>query len=149
MLNCVPGVLSKATVAEFRTIMDACDWENGRSTAEAQSAMIKRNEQLPVNSDTARKLGQRIISALVTNPLFVAVAVPLHIFPPLFNRYGPGHQFSAHIDDAVRGDPLTGMRIRIDLPATLFLSDPDEYDGGELIVEGHAVKLAAGYLALL
>jgi PKHD-type hydroxylase len=152
MLICVPDVLSKATVAEFRAIMDACDWEDGRSTAGAQSAVVKRNEQLPVNSDTARKLGQRIISALVANPLFVAAAVPLHIFPPLFNRYGAGHQFGAHIDNAVRGDHLTGMRIRTDLSVTLFLSEPEDYDGGELIVEdhygSHAVKLPAGHLVL-
>jgi PKHD-type hydroxylase len=152
MLICVPDVLSKATVAEFRAIIDACDWEDGRSTAGAQSAMVKRNEQLPVNSDTARRLGQRIISALVANPLFVAAAIPLHIFPPLFNRYGAGHHFGAHIDNAVRGDHLTGVRIRTDVSMTLFLSEPDDYDGGELIVEdhygSHAIKLPAGHLVL-
>jgi len=152
MLVCVPDVLSKQEVAEFRAIMDSAAWEDGRSTAGAQSALVKKNEQLPPNGEVARALGARVVKALTANPLFISAAIPLHIFPPLFNRYGPGHHFGIHVDNAVRGDPLTGLRIRTDLSVTLFLSEPDEYDGGELIVEDHygsqEVKLPAGHLVL-
>ena len=107
---------------------------------------------MPPDTDAARCLGERIITALTANPLFVAAAIPLHIFPPLFNRYRAGHHFGIHVDNAVRGDRLTGMRIRTDLSVTLFLSEPDEYDGGELIVEdqygSHEIKPPAGHLVL-
>ena len=152
MLICVPDVLSKADVADFRAAMDAADWEDGRSTAGAQSAMVKKNEQLPPNGELARQLGEAVIKVLVANPLFVSAAIPKQIFPPLFNRYGVGQHFGVHVDNAVRGDHLTGARIRTDLSVTLFLSEPDEYDGGELIVEdyygSHRVKLPAGHLVL-
>jgi PKHD-type hydroxylase len=154
MLICVPGVLSKDDVADFRRIMDASAWEDGRSTAGAQSAMVKRNEQLPPDSEVARQLGNRIISALTANPRFLSAAVPRHIFPPLFNRYAAsdGHHFGVHVDNAVRGDRLTGLRIRTDLSVTLFLAEPDDYDGGELVIEdfygSHEVKLPAGDLVL-
>jgi PKHD-type hydroxylase len=107
---------------------------------------------LPPNGDVSRQLGQRVIRALTANPLFISAAIPQHIFPPLFNRYGAGNHFGMHVDNAVRGDQLTGMRIRTDLSVTLFLSEPDQYDGGELIVEDyygcHEVKLPAGHLVL-
>ena len=154
MLICVPDVLSKADVADFRRIMDACDWEDGRSTAGAQSAMVKKNEQLPPDGEAARALGNRIISALTANPRFISAAIPQQIFPPLFNRYAAsnGHHFGIHVDNAVRGDRLTGLRIRTDLSVTLFLSEPEEYDGGELIIEdfygSHEIKLPAGHLVL-
>ncbi|WP_024510922.1 Fe2+-dependent dioxygenase [Bradyrhizobium sp. ARR65] len=154
MLICVPNVLSKQDVADFRRIMDASAWEDGRSTAGAQSALVKRNEQLPPDGEAARKLGNRIISALTANPRFLSAAVPQHIFPPLFNRYtaAAGHRFGIHVDNAVRGDRLTGLRIRTDLSVTLFLSEPEEYDGGELVIEdlygSHEVKLPAGDLVL-
>jgi PKHD-type hydroxylase len=152
MLICVPDILSKAEVADFRAAMDVAAWEDGRTTAGAQSAMVKKNEQLPPNGDVARRLGDAVIKALVANPLFVSAAIPRQIFPPLFNRYGVGHHFGVHVDNAVRGDHLTGTRIRTDLSVTLFLSEPDEYDGGELIVEdyygSHRVKLPAGHLVL-
>jgi PKHD-type hydroxylase len=152
MMVCVPQVLSKAEVTEFRHVMGGAEWEDGRSTAGAQSAMVKRNEQLPPAGDTARQLGERVIRALTANPLFMSAAIPLRIFPPLFNRYGEGHHFGVHVDNAIRGDHLTGMRIRTDLSVTLFLSEPDEYDGGELVVEdyygSHEVKLEAGDLVL-
>jgi PKHD-type hydroxylase len=134
--------------------MDAAEWEDGRSTAGAQSAQVKRNEQLPPNSDVARELGQRVIRALTGNPLFISAAIPQQIFPPLFNRYEAGaqHHFGIHVDNAVRGDPATGIRIRTDLSVTLFLSEPEEYDGAELVVEdfygAHEVKLPAGHLVL-
>jgi len=152
MLICVPDVLSKAEVANFRAAMDAVAWEDGRSTAGAQSVMVKKNEQLPPNGEVARRLGETVIKALVANPLFVSAAIPKQIFPPLFNRYGVGQHFGVHVDNAVRGDHLTGARIRTDLSVTLFQSEPDEYEGGELIVEdyygSHRVKLPAGHLVL-
>lgn len=154
MLICIPDVLSTAEVADFRRIMDAADWEDGRSTAGAQSAMVKKNEQLPPNGEVARALGQRILSALTKNPLFISAAIPLQIFPPLFNRYAAsdGHHFGVHVDNAVRGDHLTGLRIRTDLSVTLFLSEPEDYEGGVLTVEdyygSHEVKLPAGHLVL-
>jgi len=154
VLICVPDVLSKADVADFRRIMDGCDWEDGRSTAGAQSAMVKKNEQLPPDSEAARALGNRVISALTTNPRFISAAIPKQIFPPLFNRYAAsnGHHFGIHVDNAVRGDGLTGVRIRTDLSVTLFLSEPEEYDGGELVIEdlygSHEIKLPAGHLVL-
>jgi PKHD-type hydroxylase len=152
MLICIPDILSRAEVAEFRDIMDASEWEDGRSTAGAQSAMVKKNEQLPPNSAIARQLGERVVRALAASPLFISAAVPRHIFPPLFNRYGAGNHFGVHVDNAVRGDHLTGTRIRTDLSVTLFLSEPDQYDGGELVVEdyygSHEIKLPAGHLVL-
>jgi PKHD-type hydroxylase len=152
MLICVPDVLSKSDVADFRRIMDAQEWEDGRSTAGAQSAEVKQNEQLPPDSAVARKLGERIISAVTSNLLFISAVIPLHIFPPLFNRYTPGQYFGEHVDNCIRGDHLTGLRIRTDISATLFLSEPDEYDGGELVIDdyygSHRVKLPAGHLVL-
>src|SRR4051812_563505 len=154
MLTCLPGVLSKDDGAVFRRIRDASEGEEGRSTAGSQSALVKRNEQLPPDSEVARQLGNRIVSALTANPRFIAAAIPLQIFPPLFNRYAAsdGHHFGVHVDNAVRGDHLTGMRIRTDLSATLFLAEPEEYEGGELVIEdnygSHEVKLPAGDLVL-
>jgi PKHD-type hydroxylase len=154
MLICIPNVLDKRDVADFRRIMDASAWEDGRSTAGAQSALVKKNEQLPPDSEVARRLGHRVVSALTANPRFLSAAIPLHIFPPLFNRYAAadGHHFGVHVDNAVRGDHLTGLRIRTDLSVTLFLSEPDDYDGGELVVEdtygSHEIKLPAGDLVL-
>src|SRR6201995_1747541 len=123
MLICIPNILSKHDVAEFRHGMDASEWEDGRSTAGAQSALVKRKEQRPPDSEVARKLGNRIISALTASPRFLAAAIPQHIFPPLFNRYAAsdGHHFGIHVDNAVRGDHLPGLRIRTDLSVTLFL----------------------------
>jgi PKHD-type hydroxylase len=154
VLICIPDVLSKADVTEFRSVMDRVAWEDGRSTAGAQSALVKKNEQLPPDAEVSRALGKRVVRALTANPLFLSAAIPLHIFPPLFNRYAAanGHHFGIHVDNAVRGDPLTGLRIRTDLSVTLFLSEPEEYDGGELMVEdyygSHQVKLPAGDLVL-
>ncbi|WP_420970952.1 Fe2+-dependent dioxygenase [Bradyrhizobium sp. B120] len=154
MLVCIPDVLSKADVAGVRRIMDASAWEDGRSTAGAASALVKRNEQLPPDSEVARQLGNRILSALSASPRFISAAIPLRIFPPLFNRYAAsdGHHFGLHVDNAVRGDRLTGMRIRTDLSVTLFLSEPEDYDGGELVIEdlygSHEIKLPAGDLVV-
>ena len=152
MLICVPDVLSKADVADFRRIMDAEGWEDGKSTAGMQSAEVKQNEQLPPDGRVSRMLGERVIRALAANPLFISAAIPKQIFPPLFNRYGQGKYFGEHVDNAIRGDHATGMRIRTDLSVTLFLSEPEEYEGGELLVDDyygtHRVKLPAGHLVL-
>ena len=152
MLLRIPDVLSKAEVADFRRIMDAESWEDGRLTAGAQSAEVKQNEQLPPDGRVARRLGGRVISALTSNLVFVSAAIPLHIFPPLFNRYRPDQYFGEHVDNCIRGDHLTGLRIRTDLSATLFLSEPDEYEGGELIINDHygeqRAKLPAGHMIL-
>jgi len=152
MLICIPEILTKAEVAEFRALMDAGDWEDGKKTAGAQSALVKNNEQLPVDGELARALGARVIQKIAASPQFVSAAVPLHIFPPLFNRYGTGADFGLHVDNSIRGDAMTGLRIRTDLSATLFLSEPEDYDGGELTVEtafgAQEVKLPAGHMVL-
>lgn len=135
MLICVPDVLSKEAVAQFRSVMDAAEWEGGASTAGAQPPSVKSNEQLPPNGELSRRLGERLLQAIVSHPGFVSAAISLRIYPPMFNRYRVGHRFGVHVDNAVRGDPLTGTRIRADLAVTVFLSEPEEYDGGELVVD--------------
>ena len=152
MLICISEILSKAEVAECRQLMADAAWVDGRMTAGAQSAAVKNNRQLPQNSEAVRKMGDMILDALGANPLFLSSALPLKILPPMFNRYGIGETFGTHVDNAIRGVPGTAIRIRTDLSATLFLSEPDEYDGGELLVEddygSQEVKLSAGDLVL-
>ena len=132
--------------------MDAAEWIDGRVTAGHQSARAKDNEQLAEDSPLARRLGELIVGSLERNPLFISAALPAKIFPPLFNRYATGHSFGLHVDNAVRQVRGAPHRVRTDLSATLFLSGPDEYDGGELIVEDvygpHAIKLPAGHMVL-
>ena len=139
-------------MADARRALDAAEWADGRATAGHQSARAKHNEQLPEGHPLARELGDTILRALQTNPLFVAAALPLRVFPPLFNRYAGGHSFGNHVDNAIRQVPGAPLRIRTDLSATLFFSDPDEYDGGELLVEDtygvHRVKLPSGHMVL-
>jgi PKHD-type hydroxylase len=148
----VPGVLSAPRIAAFRSELDAAGWVDGRVTAGHQSAKAKNNMQLAESDPLARKLGDEILGALERSALFVSAALPHRVFPPLFNRYQGGESFGNHVDNAIRQVPGTAARIRTDLSATLFLNAPDEYDGGELIVEDtfgtHAVKLAAGDLVL-
>ena len=152
MLVEVPDVLTAEQVAHARRLLDSADWVDGRVTAGLQSAKVKANEQLPESHPVARELGDLIISALQGNGLFVSAALPLRVFPPLFNRYQGGHSFGNHVDNAIRQLPGTALRIRTDLSATLFLASPEEYDGGELVVEDtygvHSVKLAPGSLIL-
>jgi PKHD-type hydroxylase len=152
MLLQIPSVLSPADVVRAREILDAADWVDGRVTAGHQSAQVKQNEQIPENSDAANQVGASIVQALNRTPLFLSAALPLRVFPPLFNRYSNGHSFGTHVDNAVRQITGTSHRIRTDLSATLFLSGPDEYEGGELVVEDtygvHAVKLPAGHMVL-
>ena len=152
MLLCIPEVLSKDEVAHFRRVMERAEWVDGRGTAGAQSATVKHNMQLPAGSPAAKELGDRVIDALARCPLFISAAIPLKIFPPLFNRYGVGQAFGTHVDGAIRAVPGTPVRIRTDLSVTLFLAEPGEYDGGELTVEDkygtQEVKLAAGDMVL-
>ncbi len=152
MLITVPDVLTSRQVAEAREQLAEADWIDGRVTAGHQSSRVKDNRQLPEDHPAARKLGETILAALQRNPLFISAALPLRIFPPLFNQYEGGQSFGNHIDNAIRQITGTSFRIRTDLSATLFLSQPDEYDGGELAVEDtygvHTVKLPAGQMVL-
>jgi PKHD-type hydroxylase len=152
MMLQVPEVLSPAKVAQVRTLIDAGEWIDGNLTSGPQARLAKINEQLAPRSEAAAEAGEIILAALRTHPLFVASALPKTIMSPLFNRYGPGHSFGNHVDNAVRADPLTGQTLRTDLSATLFLSEPEDYDGGELTVEDtfgvQGVKLEAGDLIL-
>jgi PKHD-type hydroxylase len=152
MLLHVPHVLTDAQVARCRELMARAPWVDGRATAGHQSARAKHNLQISENSAEAREMGELIVAALERCPLFVSAALPLRVFPPLFNRYEGGMTFGAHVDNAVRQVPGTPVRVRTDLSTTLFLSRPDEYEGGELVVEDvygtHAVKLPAGDLIL-
>lgn len=148
----IPGVLDAAGVVALRAIVDAGDWVDGNVTSGAQSALAKRNEQLPEESAAARDGGAMVLDALGQTPTFIAAALPAKVFPPLFNRYAGGQGFGTHVDNAIRVRRGTDFRLRSDLSATLFLSDPASYDGGELVVEGmfgtQAVKLPAGHMIL-
>ncbi len=150
MMLHVPGVLSKDQARALRAKIDAAEWVDGNATSGAQAALAKRNRQLSEESAAAREAGAIVLDALGKNALFFAAALPAKVFPPLFNRYEGGERFDTHVDNAVRlkGD----LKLRSDLSATLFLSEPEEYDGGELSVEDtygvHQVKLPAGDLIL-
>lgn len=152
MLIAIPEVLSPEEVAEIRRVIDAADWVDGNVTSGAQSALAKQNEQLPEGGEAHRRAGAILLDALGRSPLFVAAALPLKVFPPLFNRYGGGQRFGTHVDNAVRIQRGTDFRIRSDLSMTVFLEDPGAYDGGELLIEGQfgeqAAKLPAGHAIL-
>jgi len=152
MLLRIEGVLTPEQVAHFRQQLGAAEWVDGRVTAGVQSALAKLNLQVPEEASVARELGEIILRALGTNDIFNSAAVPHRVFPPLFNRYDTGMAFDAHVDNAVRYVAQARQRIRTDISATLFLSDPSEYDGGELIIEDtygeQSVKFAAGDLVL-
>ncbi len=152
MLLCLPGVLSKQQVAECRRIVADAEWVDGSATAGQQSALVKHNMQLREESPQAKRMGDVVLDALAGNQLFISAALPLKILPPLFNRYQGGESFGTHVDNAIRAVRGTPFRLRTDLSATLFLSEPDEYDGGELTVEGafgaQEVKLPAGDMVL-
>lgn len=152
MLVRIASVLSADELSAIRTRLESGAWDDGRLTAGFQSAQVKANLQLPQHDPAAREAGDAVLRALERSPLFVSSALPHHVFPPLFNRYAPGMSFGNHVDNAVRQIPGTPHRLRTDVSATLFLSAPEEYDGGELIVEDtfgtHSVKLAAGDLVV-
>lgn len=152
MLLQIPDVLTPEQVAEARRILDAAEWVDGRVTAGHQSAQAKDNMQIPEAHPAARQLGELILKALGRSPFFFSAALPLHVFPPLFNRYSGGQSFGTHVDNSIRQVPGTPLRIRTDLSATLFFAGPEEYDGGELIVEdtygSKSVKLPPGHMVL-
>lgn len=152
MMIAIPDVLTAEQVRTCRQMLDAADWVDGKVTAGFQSSKVKDNSQLPEGHPVARELGQVILDALSQNLLFMSAALPSRVFPPLFNRYAGGQHFGAHVDNAVRQVPFGGPRVRTDLSCTLFFSDPEEYEGGELVVEDlyghHAVKLPAGHMVL-
>jgi PKHD-type hydroxylase len=152
MLITIPDVLDAAQVAEARRLLAEAEWVDGRVTAGHQSARAKDNRQVPEGHPAARQIGATILQALGRNLLFLSAALPLHVFPPLFNRYSGGQSFGTHVDNAIRTVPGTGHRIRTDLSATLFLGAPAEYEGGELVVEDtygvKSVKLPPGHLVL-
>jgi PKHD-type hydroxylase len=152
MLLQIPDVLTGDQVVDARTALDDAEWIDGRATAGHQSARAKDNLQVREGHPSARHVGEVILHALSRNPLFISAALPLRVFPPLFNRYEAGQSFGNHVDNAIRQVAGTSQRIRTDLSATLFLNAPADYDGGELVVEDtygvHSVKLPAGHLVL-
>jgi PKHD-type hydroxylase len=152
MMIQIPAALSKAQVGEVRALIDAAPWIDGNATSGPQAALAKKNRQLAEDSPAAKGAGEIVLETLGRNGLFMAAALPARVWPPLFNRYGAGEAFATHVDNAVRLKRGGAERIRADLSATLFLSEPDAYEGGELTVEdtygAHAVKLAAGDLIL-
>jgi PKHD-type hydroxylase len=150
MLARIPQLLSAAQVADLRRALDAADapWVDGRVTAGHQGATVKKNNQIEEASPLARELGQIVLTELERNPLFISAVLPHRVYPPMFNRYAEGMHFGTHVDGAVRMIPGSGAKLRTDLSATLFLTAPESYEGGELIIENdfgsEAVKLAAG-----
>ena len=152
MILHVPYVLNGEQVARCREVITHSKWVDGRVTAGHQSALVKNNLQLPEESTEARELGEMIIAALERHPLFISAALPCRVFPPIFNRYDVGRSLGTHLDNSVRQITGTPFRIRTDIAATLFLSQPDEYDGGELVIDdvygAHAIKLPAGEMVL-
>jgi PKHD-type hydroxylase len=145
----VPAVLPADEVARVRALIDDAEWIDGNATSGSQSALAKHNTQLPEDAAAARAAGEIVLDALGRSSLFIAAALPLKVYPPLFNRYSPGDAFGTHVDTAIRIRRGSDFRIRSDLSVTLFLSDPESYDGGELIVEDRpGLKLSAGDMIL-
>lgn len=152
MLVKAEGVLTKEEVEHCRSVLDGTSWVDGRVTAGAQSALAKHNLQVPEDAPQARALGEIVLRALGRSQMFNSAAVPLRVFPPLFNRYDVGMKFGAHVDNAIRFIPGLNIRVRTDLSATLFLTEPGEYDGGELVIEDtygeQSIKFSAGDVVL-
>lgn len=148
MMLHIPALLSPEEVRECRQALESAQWQDGRATAGHLAAKVKANLQLPIDSPLAAKVGQLILDKLGHNPLYLSAALPLRVLPPRFNRYEGGGTYGNHIDNALFVIPGTAIKVRSDISTTVFFSDPDEYEGGELIVEnsfGHqSVKLAAG-----
>lgn len=152
MLLTIPDVLTTAQVRDARTALDGAEWVDGKVTAGYQSGLAKKNRQVPEGHPAAKRVGEMIVQALAKNNLFQSAALPHRVFPPLFNRYGGGESFGTHVDNAVRHVTGTPYKIRTDVSATLFLTPPEGYEGGELVVEDtygvKKVKLPAGHLVL-
>lgn len=149
MLITIPDLLTPEEVGYIRQVLEGTDWVDGRATAGDQAALVKRNLQVPVTSPQAQELGNIVLRALGRNPTYSSAALPLHVLPPMFNRYDEGMTFGAHVDGSIRVIPQTGQRIRTDVSTTIFLTPPEDYDGGELVVHDtygeHRVKLPAGH----
>lgn len=152
MLLAIPDVLSREAALALRAQIVVAEWVDGNATAGAGAASVKKNRQLPEDSPATRAAQQAVTAALQASAAFLSAALPHSVFPPLFNRYGPGETFGLHVDNAIRFHAGTGARIRTDLSATLFLTDPADYDGGELEIEGSfgaaRHKLPAGHMLL-
>ena len=152
MIHHIPQVLSKQQVAEFRTLMESATWVGGKVTAGTLSASVKHNQQLSEQDPLTQHLIDLVIKAIWNHPTFQTAALPHQIIPPLFNRYNEHESFGFHVDNSIRLIRGTTEQIRTDLSCTLFLSEPDEYDGGELVIEDtygyHEVKLPAGDVVL-
>jgi len=152
MMLHVPGVLSKDEVRALRQSLDAAPWVDGRATVGDQGGQVKRNRQIDEHSALGRELGEVVLAALKRSPLFFAAALPLRIVPPLFNAYEGGETYGFHIDGSVRNVPGSADKVRTDLSCTLFLCEPEDYDGGDLEVVdtygAHEVRLPAGDLIL-
>jgi len=152
MLITIADVLTAEEVAQARAVLDVAEWVDGKVTAGYQAQTVKENLQLAEGHPAAAKLGEMVLAALARSSLFMSAALPLKVFPPMFNRYTGGGHFGTHVDTAIRSLASTGQRIRTDVSATLFLTPSDQYDGGELLVEDtyglHTVKLPAGHMVL-
>ncbi|GBQ10056.1 Fe2+-dependent dioxygenase [Swaminathania salitolerans] len=148
MLVHIPGVLTREELEFCLETLERAAWRDGRATAGQQSAKAKNNLQIPQDSEESRVLGEVVLQALGRNPVFNSAALPLRVYPPLFNRYDTGMAFGAHVDNAIRPIPDTGFRIRTDVSSTLFLTGPESYDGGELVIQDtygeQRVRLPAG-----
>jgi PKHD-type hydroxylase len=152
MLVTIPDVLKAEELAHVRRVLEGTNWVDGRATAGDQAAKVKHNLQVPPDSPAAQELSQIILKALAANPKFTTATLPLRVLSPMFNRYDVGMTFGAHVDGSIRSLPGTGLRIRTDVSSTLFLTPPEDYDGGELVVHDtygtHTVKLPAGHLVV-
>lgn len=152
MLITIQNVLQKEQVAAARAQLGKAKWVDGRATAGYQAQEVKRNAQISEGSPAHQAVGEMVLKGLARSPRFMSAALPLRVFPPMFNSYAGGQTFGTHVDTAIRQDAGTGQRIRTDVSATLFLTEPEEYDGGELVVEdsygAHSVKLPAGDMVL-
>lgn len=150
MLLAIPDVLTAQEVAHCRKVLEETQWVDGKVTAGPQSARAKYNLQIPEDAPAARQIGEIILSALGRSSAFITAALPLRVYPPLFNRYDVGMKFDAHVDNSIRFVRSANVRLRTDVSSTLFLSNPDEYDGGELVIEdtygSQSVKLPAGHM---
>lgn len=148
MLIAIPQILTADQLTALRAMIDAAEWIDGAVTSGLQARMAKNNLQLPEDSEAARKGGQVIMAALQANPLFIAAALPHRLYPPMFNSYSGGQAFGNHVDNALRVRAGTDWRVRADLSMTIFLEPPENYDGGELVMETdfgpQQVKLSAG-----
>jgi PKHD-type hydroxylase len=151
MLVTIPEVLTGEELAHIRKVLESTSWVDGRATAGDQAAKVKNNLQVPIDSPAAQELGQIVLRALARNPKFTTATLPLRVLPPMFNRYDVGMTFGAHVDGSIRTLP-SGQRLRTDISSTLFLTPPEDYDGGELVVHDtygtHSVKLPAGHMVV-